>query len=154
MKKIATTAAVAALALTLSVGLVGCGGEASESTGGDSAPQQAEQKQPLDLTGTWEQVNKNSEDSYHEAVISGDTIEINWITNGGDTKTIYWAGTYEAPTTTDDSYTWESTNDHAVTDKSMLGSTDDVKTFEYSAGVLSYEAKAMGSTMTIKMERK
>ena len=33
--------------------------------------------QPADLTGTWKQTNSNDLNSYMEATISGDTIEVN-----------------------------------------------------------------------------
>ena len=35
----------------------------------------------------------------------------------------------------------------------MLASSDATKAFKYENGVLSYEASAMGTTTTVKMER-
>lgn len=108
---------------------------------------------PADLTGEWKQTNSNSKDAWQAATISGDTITVYWISDNGDTKSLYWAGTYTAPTTADEPYTWTSENDHEQTDFAMLASTADTKDFTYKNGVLSFEASALGSTMTIKMEK-
>ena len=146
-KKVAVFGCAAALAATLA----GCSSGEQPSNTEDQPAQ--EQKQPLSLTGTWKQSNSNSEDSYQEATIEGDTIAINWVSNGGDTKSLYWAGTYVAPTEATESYTWDSVNDKEQTTNAMLASGDDTKTFSYENGVLSYEASALGTTTTIKMER-
>lgn len=147
VRKIAAIGCGCALALTLA----GCGGSTEQET--DASSVQEEQAQPLDLTGSWKQVNKNSEDSWQEAVIDDGAITINWVSNGGDTKSLYWAGTYEAPTSDTESYSWVSENDTSQTDKSLLASTAETKDFKYDNGVLSYEATAMGTTTTVKMER-
>ncbi|BDF40038.1 MULTISPECIES: hypothetical protein [Bacteria] len=147
MRKIAAIGCWCALALTLA----GCGGSAEQEPAASTA--QEEQAQQLDLTGSWKQVNKNSEDSWQEAVIDDGAITINWVSNGGDTKSLYWAGTYEAPTSDTESYSWVSENDTSQTDKAPLASTAETKDFKYDNGVLSYEATAMGTTTTVKMER-
>ena len=148
--KLKTLAIVAACAIALTA----CGGAESAATGSsvqaESQSEAAEEAAP-DLTGTWKQTN-GSEDSYQEATISGDTIEIYWVSNGGDTKSLYWAGTYEAPTAAG-AYSWDSVNDHEKTDSSLLASGDDTKTFTYEDDVLSYSASAMGTTTTVKMEK-
>ena len=108
---------------------------------------------PADLTGEWKQTNSNSEDSWQAATIEGETITIYWVSNGGDTKSLYWAGTYIAPTTTDEPYTWDSANDHNQTDTALLASGDDAKTMTYENGELSYSASALGTTTTIRLEK-
>lgn len=155
MKKLAVVLIGAALAICM----FGCSG--GESGGqqepkqqqGSEEPTQEEPKQPLDLTGTWKQSNPNSEDTWHEAVIEGDAITINWVSDGGDTKSLYWAGTYVAPTDAADSYSWSSVNDTEQTGKALLASGDETKEFSYENGVISYEASAMGSTTTVKLEK-
>ena len=98
MKKKILTAMIAAALLAM---LTACGGTASTSTDNGSeqntASQKAEEKQPADLTGDWKQVNSSSDDSYQQATISGDTIEIYWVSDNGDSKSLYWAGSFEAP---------------------------------------------------------
>lgn len=110
-------------------------------------------KQIPDLTGEWKQSNSKSDDSYQAATISGDTIEIYWVSDNGDTKSLYWTGSFLAPTTADEPYIWDSENDHNKTDSAMLASTDDTKTMTYQNGVLSYEASALGTTTTVKLEK-
>lgn len=141
----------------LAVALAGCASgeaESPQTDGGSNAPEaQEEQKQPLDLTGEWKQVNSNAEDSYQVATIGDGVIVVNWVGDGGDTKSLYWAGTYVAPTEPADSYTWESQNDTAQTANALMASGDETKTFAYENGQISYELTALGTTMTVKMER-
>ena len=159
MKKMVGKIIAVGCASVLALALAGCGSSEQPADGSgqpaatQEQPKQEEKAQPLDLTGEWTQSNKNSEDSYQVATISGDTITINWVSNGGDTKALYWAGSYVAPTEATDSYSWESSNDTEQTDKAMLASSDATKAFKYENGVLSYEASAMGTTTTVKMER-
>ncbi|MGN1167192.1 MAG: hypothetical protein ACI4S2_12295 [Lachnospiraceae bacterium] len=141
MKKVIFTIITAVI---LCLGLAACGGETAE---------EPEQSTPLDLTGEWVQVDKDS-DMWQEAVISDDEIEINWISDEGETKSLYWAGTYVAPTEDTDSYSWTSENDTSKTDSALLASTAETKDFEYENGVLSYEASAMGTTTIVKLQKK
>lgn len=106
-----------------------------------------------DLTGGWKQVNTTSADSYQQAVIQGDTIEIYWVSNGGDTKSLYWAGTFVAPTTPDEPYTWDSVNDTEKTSSALLASTAETKTFTYEKKQISYSASAFGTTTTVRLEK-
>ncbi|MGH4051967.1 MAG: hypothetical protein ACREVX_11580 [Clostridium sp.] len=105
------------------------------------------------MTGEWKQSNSKSDDTYQAATISGDTIEIYWVSDNGDTKSLYWTGTFVAPTTADEPYIWASKNDHSKTDSAMLASSDDTKNMTYQNGVLSYEASAMGTTTKVKLEK-
>lgn len=107
--------------------------------------------EPVDLTGTWR--SENNDGSYHEAVISEDTIEINWITDDGDTKSLYWVGTYEAPTEATEEYKWTSEKDIEKTSGSLFASGDDTKEFTYENGILSYSSSMMGVTTTMKLEQ-
>ena len=131
--------------------LTACGGSASSSTDADVATQR-EAPQPPDLTGEWTQVNNDTEDSYQTATITGDTITVNWVMP--DTTALYWAGSFEAPTTADEPYTWDSVNDTEQTANALLASPDETKTFTYEDGQISYSVSAMGVTTTIKLEKK
>ena len=128
MKKI-----ILALALT-SFMLTACGGKSSATN---------------DLTGTWD--SKKSGDSYQEAVITADYIEINWIS--ANSKSLYWAGTYVAPETAATEYSWTSENDKEKTSSALLASGDDTKVFTYKDGTISYETSAMGTTTTMKLAK-
>lgn len=133
-----TCAIILSVALLLS--LAACGSSKTASV-------------PADLSGDWKQVNSASDTSYQVATISGDVIEIYWYDEEGETKALYWAGSFEAPPTGDEPYTWESVNDKSKTDTALLASGDDVKTFTYQNGQISYSVSAMGVTTTVKLEK-
>lgn len=130
------------LICTIMISFTACGGAS------DTA-----KNEPEDLTGTWTQANSSSEDSYQEATITDNTIEIYWISDGGDTESLYWAGTFTAPTEPGE-YSWTSENDKEKTEFALLASNDDTKEFTYKDGVISYKASALGTTKTIKLEKK
>lgn len=138
----------------LAIGLAACGNDkkTGETNDGSSpAGATAEVKAP-DLTGNWTQSNSNTKDSYQVATISGNTIEIYWYTAAVDSKSLYWAGTFEAPKS-DAAYTWDSVNDKSKTGEAMLASSADTKTFSYDKGVISYEASAMGANITVELKK-
>lgn len=108
-------------------------------------------KEIPDLSGTWK--SKDNDGSYQEATIAEDTIEINWVSDGGKTKSIYWVGTYTAPTEPAETYEWISERDKDKTDSALLASTDDSKTFTYSKGKISYEVSALGTTTTLELTK-
>jgi hypothetical protein len=76
------------------------------------------------------------------------------VSDGGDTRALYWAGTYTAPTQPVNTFEWESKNDHDKTGSAILASSDDTKKFTYADGILSWPASAMGVDMVIKAERR
>ena len=135
------------LSLALLFALAACSGNKESS-------EKEQPQKPLDLTGEWVQVNSNSDDAWQEAVINDDVIEINWISNNGDTKSLYWSGTFNAPNEAAETYSWTSKNDTARTESALLASTAETKEFTYEDGILSYEASALGTTTVVKLERK
>lgn len=155
MKKLAIITLCVALLITV---FTGCSSSSVNSHNSDiaqanSTESKSPKKQAPDLTGNWKQTNSKSDSSYQSATISGDTIEIYWVSDNGDTKSLYWAGTFVAPTLADEPYKWDSKNDHSKTENAMLASSDDTKTMTYQNGVLSYAASAMGTTTTVKLEK-
>lgn len=143
------------LAGMMAISATACGGSNDSSSDPDSASNSSEQleepEEPTDLTGTWK--SEENDGSYQEAVITTDRIEINWVSDGGDTKSIYWIGTYEAPTEAVDEYSWTSERNKEETDTALLASTDDTKDFTYKDGVISYEASALGTTKTVELTK-
>ena len=137
MKKIISIVLVLGLGLVM---LCGCGGSGTA------------EDEKLSLIGTWVQTNSSSEDSYQKAVISDGSMEIYWVSEGGATEALYWAGTYQEPTTNDKEYVWSSVNDKEKTDAALLASGDDTKEFTYNDGVISYSVSAMGVTTTVELE--
>lgn len=129
--------------MVLSVGACGKNENNSET--------KEEKKEPPDLSGTWKSEENN--DSYQEAIISNDTIEINWVSDGGQTKSIYWIGTYTAPSEALDDYNWTSERNKEKTDFAILASTDDTKEFTYKDDKISYEVSAMGTTTILELTK-
>ncbi len=140
MKKILSAILAGVMILNLSA----CSGDNNTSSS-DGSDKHNSLDSP-DLSGQWKQVNSNSEDSYQGAIIQDDVIEIYWVSNGGDTRSLYWSGTFDAPDTTDEPYVWESENNKARTSSSIMSSSDDTKTFTYEDGQITYSSSIMGTT--------
>lgn len=87
-----------------------------------------------------------------EATISGDSIEIYWT--GEDTKSLYWKGSYAAPTEAGD-WKWTSQGDTETMQSSLLSSHDDSKDFSYSDAdeELVFDVTAWGTTITVRMSK-
>lgn len=149
------------LAVLLAAGLAGCGQSNTASTSTNSSdkattsqaePKKEEKKEPANLVGDWKQSNAKS-DTVMEATITDDTIEIFWV--APDSKSLYWSGSFTAPTEAGD-YKFTSIANKDKTNSAMLASQDDTKEFSYSAAddILSYDQTAMGVTQTVKLTRK
>lgn len=148
-----------AFAVSAAIVLTGCSTtpDAAPHTSGPQTSTSAESTKEApkapDLTGTWKQSNSHSEDSYQEAEISGDVISINWVGDSGETKSIYWIGTYAAPTGAMTPYKWTSTRDQTATQSALLASQDATKDFTFQDDTISYTASLMGTTATIKLKK-
>lgn len=143
MKRVAIITSI----LILLFVFVGC------STSKNDNNEKNDQIEVPDMVGEWKQTNSQSNDNYQLATINGEVIDIYWISNNGDTKSLYWSGSFIAPTTTTEPYIWDSVNNHEKTGKSILASGDDTKTMTYENGVLSYEASAFGTTTKVKLQK-
>lgn len=163
-KRVFTLALAIILGTTI---MLGCGGGSeskqpqqetsagaqNETKAEENADSVEEAVEPLDLTGNWAQKGKEGSDSFQAGYIKDGVIELFWISDGGDTNMLYWSGSYEAPTSADDEYAWESVNDKIKTDSALMASGDDTKTFNYKNGEISYEVSIMGQTGTITLVR-
>lgn len=122
-----------------------------------STPEAAVTESPappvLDLTGDWKQTNSGYPTVYQLATISGNTIEINWVVEGRDPPNLYWAGSYIAPTTSSEDYSWDSVNDKAKTGSMKYASSEDTKSFTYKNGIISYPVSFEGTTATLTLAR-
>ncbi len=107
--------------------------------------------EPTDLTGTWR--SEANEGAWMEATISADSISVDWVSDEGNTRSIYWLGTYTAPTEYVESYTWTSERNKEQTDTALMASTDDTKDFSYSSGKLRYSVSLMGTTTQMELAR-
>lgn len=104
---------------------------------------------PPDLTGEWRE--PGDEDSYHGIYISGDTIEVYWVSEGGASRSLYWAGTFEMPPNGKEPYSWVSQNDTSRTSAAQLASGEATKEFTYQNGKLSYPASILGVKSTVRV---
>lgn len=138
------------IAFCFSCSLIACNSDnGSQDQSADETDTIEESQEPTNLTGVWTSEENNG--SYQEAIISENTIEINWVSDGGITKSIYWIGTYTAPNEAVDEYSWVSERDKEKTDSALLASTDDTKDFTYANGKISYEVSALGTTTTVEL---
>lgn len=151
---------IASLALAATLALTGCGGSGAATPTGatptgaaDSKPTETALPAP-DLSGAWKQSNPNSENSYQQATITADTITVDWVTDGGNTTSIYWVGTFQAPSSSNGPYTWSSQRDAAATKSALLASSDATKEFTHDGDTISYKVSAMGTTTTVKLKKK
>lgn len=159
--KLARTSLSTVAVLALAIALSACSSPSTSSTDGGTASsgapadvpvEETEAPAPADLVGEWTQTNSNAEDSYQSATITADAIEVYWVSDGGDTKSLYWAGTYVAPTEPGD-HAWESANDVEKTSVALLASPSPTKTFALEGDEISYEVTALGTTMTVRLGR-
>lgn len=111
---------------------------------------ETEEAAPAQLTGQWTEKEYDPAGTWMTASIDGDVIEIYWNMDGGETKALYWAGTYTAPTEPGD-FSWISANDKEKTDTALLASGADTKEFRYESGEILFEASAMGVTSTVHL---
>lgn len=135
------------------IGLSGCSATTASNGEGTAITQTVEAAKPADLVGDWTQSNSQSDDSYQQATITASTIEIYWVSDGGNTTSLYWAGTYTPPTDAG-SFDWTSTNDTSKTDGALLASGDATKDFSFDGSLISYKVSALGITTTVELERK
>lgn len=144
---------IAPIALGAALALTGCAGAGSTSNGAADSKAVQEAPKIRDLTGGWKQSNPNSEKSYQQATITADKMTVEWVTDGGNTTSIYWVGTFAAPTDASEPYTWTSKRDAAATKSALLASSDATKDFKYEGGTISYKVSALGTTTTVNLKK-
>jgi hypothetical protein len=153
---------IAPVALAAILALTGCSATntADASAVDSSVPTKAASSTPTpdpvvipDLIGNWKQNNSASNDGWMTATISNNTITANFVTDNGDTTSLFWVGTFVPPTDDASSYTWTSTRDTAATDSALLASTDPTKDFTYENGEISFSVSIAGSTATVRMSK-
>ncbi|MDO4468690.1 MAG: hypothetical protein Q4C84_02470 [Bacillota bacterium] len=139
------------LASVMTFSFAGCGENTEKSEIKQEHSKAEERKKTTDLSGTWKSEDRDG--AWQEATIADGTVEIYWVSDNGNTKSLYWAGSYEAPTEYVEEYLWTSNNNHEKTDAALLASGDDTKDFTYKDGKISYQASAMGTTTTMELEK-
>ncbi|ROP64113.1 hypothetical protein [Curtobacterium sp. PhB115] len=150
---------IAPIALAAALVLTGCStpGSTNATSGAETTEVAAtptpEPVQIPDLTGAWKQNNTKSDDGWTSATITDDTITVNFVTDGGDTTSLFWVGTYTAPTDDTLPYVWTSTRDKAATDNALLASTDDTKDFTFADDEISFPVSIAGTSTTVRLSK-
>lgn len=105
---------------------------------------------PVSFNGPW-QAKLN--DATLNATITGDGIEIHWVTS--QTDAIYWKGTFPAPpnVTHGSTFTIVSVGDTATMEESLLASQDESKAFTFDNGKLKFKMTVMGVTQMVELEQ-
>lgn len=94
---------------------------------------------PPDLIGEWKQADTSG--TYQVAHISKFSTEVYQITEGSTTATLYWAGSFSTPVEKDGVFSWDSKNNTDRTTGAPFASDDELKTFQYADGIISYSAE-------------
>lgn len=138
MKKI-----LIAFTIVLFFSLVGC----------SNVKQEDDTKSNDPIQGDWIQEGKVTDLFYMIAHIDNDTIKIYSVANDGNVWALYWDGSYTAPETPSEKYTWTSKNNLVATDKSTSfcprASHDETKEFTYENGELRYSGKSQDKDFTV-----
>ena len=126
-------------ALILVLSLCACGGNNTPATEGESTSEPTvAAPQIADLTGQWTQVSAGGR--FQGAMISGSSMKLFWISNNGETIVQSWEGSFTAPTTADEPYTWESKS----------AKDDATITFAYADGRITFTEPEVGSTIILE----
>ncbi|GHG49815.1 hypothetical protein GCM10012320_17810 [Sinomonas cellulolyticus] len=145
---------IAPVALAAILALTGCSGTTANSTAATASPQPSQEApKPPVLSGSWKQEDFANKTSYQQATITGDKMTIEWVSDGGNTTSTYWVGTYKAPTDAREPNAWTSTRDVEATRSALLASSDATKDFTYEGGAISYKVSALGTTTTVKLKK-
>lgn len=116
-----------------------------------AAPETIAPVEPLDLRGLWVQTDR-SEDGYVAAEIRDDgKIGIFFWIKDDPTPWTYWVGTYIAPDTDSERYSWTSVNTYSG--NGLLASTADSKDFTYENGIIEFPVTMQGKTGSVQLER-
>ena len=116
-----------------------------------SAESKQTSKDELDLTGNWVQKDGEGTSSYQAGFIKDGVIELFWMSDNGNSASLYWAGSCEEPQNPSDKFKWNSTADKIKTQYAILASNEDTKVFTYNKGEIIYEVSALGVTKTVTL---
>ena len=127
------------LLLALAAGLVfaACGGE--------------QYGQVPDLTGEW--VQPSDGPWYHIATVTDDKIQIWWYLPSEDLRDLYWSGSFIPPEDDTEPYEWQSVNDLVLAYDSYRASREEVKTFTYQDGKITYHVTSGHLRMIYTLDR-
>ena len=88
-KKIKKKIAAIILVSVMTFSFAGCGENTEKSEIKQEHSKAEEKKEPTDLSGTWKSEDRDG--AWQEAIIADGTVEIYWVSDNGNTKSLYWA---------------------------------------------------------------
>ena len=107
---------------------------------------------PPDLTGEWRQVGE-ADSFYQVATITEDTIETYLYVVSDESIYLFWTGTFTPPENGKEPYTWQSVNDIEKAQTSHWAMRDEVKSFTYKDGKISYIARMGNLNVNVALEK-
>ena len=122
------------------------------SNSGGTVASGSDTSKPLDLTGDWCTDPGQTSGTRMAARITEDKISVYWLNEDGSAP-LYWAGKYQAPTSSAESYSWLSMTDIQDITFTPFISKERMKSFTYYEGTLSFPMTTMGIKLTIRMHR-
>lgn len=132
--------------------VVGAGIYFTVSGADASAKNVHDTKTTYSLIGKWHQVGTGANGILMEASVSAGAIQINLKTRD-DVSNIYWQGTFDTEGDPAGSYEIISQGDPDAMTRSVFGSRDKNKLFDYNNGDLSFKFTMMGTTSTIHLAK-
>jgi len=122
--------------------------------GGETKPPNELENPPAvpDLSGEWK-TQADEGGSYMGAHINGETIEVYWVIPSEDMTALYWSGSFTAPPTADEPYSWTSQANSEKNSSALLASTDEAKEFTYAGQKITCSVTALGATKEMAFEK-
>lgn len=119
--------------------ITGCSGQ-------NAGPESSDNRESdsIDLTGVWAETERNS--TWMEASVVDDTITIEWVSNDGKERNIYWVGSFTTEVPAGSPQQIVSERNTYATDSEMLASSEATKTFTVDGEQISYSVSALGNS--------
>jgi hypothetical protein len=128
--------------------LIGCG--STQGASNDKTTQVAAATLPESFNGKWHQT-KGMDGIVMDAVVTGESIQINMTFTKNDTTGVFWMGSFDSAQAT--SGLMYSLGDQDAMKNMIFASNETTKTFNYKDGDLSFGFSIMGAKTTVHLSR-
>lgn len=105
---------------------------------------------PGEINGLFVTEGYDPDGTYIAASVSGEEIEVYWMSNRGQTALLYWAGSFTQPSG-EEEYTFDSVNDTSKTENALFASNDPTKPMTVKNGTISFSATFQGVTKEFRL---
>lgn len=140
--------------------LVGCQKSVVSETEQPQAVQGAQRQEDQDLTpsalpmqieGLWKSAESNG--GWLEATVSARDIEVQFVLENGNTRALYWRGSFALPEPGTNTFSYESKRDDALMERALFASQSETKKFTVENGFLRFEVTVQGVTKSFELTR-